>query len=114
MVASTTPTETTMKLTDTKQHLSEVVNRVARGEAHIVVEKSGLPVVAIISMDEYRRFKAEEAASAARRAELGKLMTEISKAFADVPVDELERQVDRALQKVRAEMRAERQAAKCR
>ncbi len=64
------PTEATMKLTDAKQQLSQVVNRVASGEARIVVEKSGLPVVAIISVDEYRRFKAQEQANQARRAEL--------------------------------------------
>lgn len=51
-----TPVEEHLKLTDTKQHLSEVVNRVAAGESRVVIEKSGLPVVAMISTAEYRRF----------------------------------------------------------
>ena len=57
MVAPTVSAETTMKLSDTKQHLSQVINQVARGERRVVVEKSGLPVAAIISVDEYRRFQ---------------------------------------------------------
>jgi prevent-host-death family protein len=102
-----TPVETTMKLTDTKQQLSRVVNRVARGEVRIVVEKSGLPVAAIISAEEYRRFLDAEAQREARFEAIGR----ISDAFADVPVEELERQVERALTEARARRRAEAAAA---
>jgi prevent-host-death family protein len=100
-----------MKLTDTKQQLSQVVNRVARGETRVIVEKSGLPVAAIISVEEYQQFKLAEAERHARREQLKEMLTRISDAFADVPVDELERQVDKAVQEVRAERRAEREAA---
>ncbi|HEU0113493.1 MAG TPA: type II toxin-antitoxin system prevent-host-death family antitoxin [Thermomicrobiales bacterium] len=103
MPRSPAPTETTMKLTDTKQQLSQVVNRVARGETRVVVEKSGLPVAAIISAAEYRRFVAEEAQREARFETIGR----ISDAFADVPVEELERQVERALSEARARARSE-------
>jgi|GEM_PF-2811757 len=51
------PVEETMKLSDTKQQFSRVINRVARGEANIIVEKSGLPVAALVSIDEYRQRK---------------------------------------------------------
>jgi prevent-host-death family protein len=44
--------ETAMKLSDAKQHLSQVVNQVAGGESRVVVEKSGLPVVAIIPFED--------------------------------------------------------------
>jgi prevent-host-death family protein len=97
-MATSNPTEITMKLTDTKQHLSQVINRVARGETRVIVEKSGLPVAAIISADEYDRFRKHEAQREARFAAIGK----ISDAFADVPIDELEREVERALAAVRA------------
>lgn len=103
MPRSPSPTETTMTLTDTKQQLSQVVNRVARGETRVVVEKSGLPVAAIISADEYRRFREAEAQREARFDAIGR----ISDAFAEVPVEELERQVARALTAARAQMRAE-------
>jgi prevent-host-death family protein len=100
-----------MKLTDTKQQLSQVVNRVARGETRVIVEKSGLPVAAIISTEEYQQFKLAKAERDTRREQLKEMLTRISDAFADVPVDELERQVDKAVQEVRAERRAEREAA---
>lgn len=109
MPRSQAPTETTMKLTDTKQQLSEVVSRVARGESRVVVEKSGLPEVAIISAEEYRRFKAQEQEVA--RATLAEAFGRISDAFKDVPDEELDREPARAQAEVRAELRAEREAA---
>ncbi len=97
------PIETAMKLTDAKQQLSRVVNEVARGESWIVVEKSGLPVVAIISVDEYRRFKAREETDQARRAELFKNLARFSDAFADVSDEELDRELARVQAKIRTE-----------
>jgi prevent-host-death family protein len=69
-----------MTLTDAKQQLSRVVNRVARGEARVVVHKSGLPVVAIISADEYRRFTARERQDRASRAALFETLARFSDA----------------------------------
>lgn len=104
MVARTDPAETTMKLTDTKQHLSQVINRVARGETRVVVEKSGLPVAAIISVEEYRRFREQEA----RRAMRFEAIARISQAFDDVSDDELERELAKARDAARAELRMTR------
>ena len=101
------PTETAMKLTDAKQQLSQVVNQVARGESRIVVEKSGLPVAAIISVEEYRRFKAQEQNDQARRAALFERLARFSDAFDDMPDDELEEELARA----QAEMRSERSSS---
>src|SRR5215217_1130785 len=102
-MANAAPTETTMKLTDTKQQLSQVVNRVARGETRVVVEKSGLPVAAIISAEEYARFKRQEADTQARRAALFAQFARFSDAFADVSDEELERALAQAQEAVRAE-----------
>ena len=101
------PTETAMKLTDAKQHLSQVINTVASGESRVLVEKSGLPVAAIISVEEYRRFKAQDEANRVRRRELVEKFARFSDAFADVSDDELERE----LAKAQAEVRAERNSA---
>jgi len=101
--------ETVMKLTDTKQQLSQVINCVARGETRVVVEKSGLAVAVIISPADYRQFK-EQAETTARR-ELFDAFTKISAAFADVPDEELERETAKAIAQARAEGRAERAAA---
>lgn len=84
-----------------------MVNPVARGETRVVVEKSGLPVAAIISAGDYRCFLAAEAKREARFDAIDR----ISDAFADVPVEELERQVERALTEARTQRRAEMAAA---
>lgn len=96
---SSSPIETRMKLTDTKQQFSHVVNDVASGSTRVVVEKSGLAVAAIISAEEYRRFVALDAEREARFAAISR----ISDAFADVPLEELEAEVDRAVKRVRAQ-----------
>lgn len=108
MPPDTKPTEDRMKLTDTKQHLSEVVNRVAQGQSRVVIEKSGLPVAAIISADEYRRFVHFDEGWQARTA----AMERISDAFADVPPEVIEAEVERAVASVRAKRRAERASSR--
>lgn len=104
MIANTLPAETTMKLSDTKQQFSQVINRVAQGETRVVVEKSGLPVAAIISLEEYRRFREQEA----RRATRFEAISRISQAFDDVSDEDLERELMKARDAARAELRAER------
>jgi prevent-host-death family protein len=86
-----------MKLSDTKQQFSSVINRVAKGEANIIVEKSGLPVAVIVSMDEYQ---SSQAAAEARRARFDRI-AQISKAFADVPTSELEEEIAKAVREAR-------------
>ncbi|MGH2532402.1 MAG: type II toxin-antitoxin system Phd/YefM family antitoxin [Thermomicrobiales bacterium] len=105
-MAQQTPTET-LKFTDARQNLSQLVNRVARREMRVLIEKSGVPAVAIVPADDLQRLDAMEA----RREEQFEAMREFSRAFADVPIEELEEQVARALAEARAELRAEREAA---
>lgn len=107
MVQPQTPTET-MKFTEARQQLSRLVNRVARRETRILLEKSGIPVAAIVPVDDLRRLDELEA----RRDERFEAMRQVSQAFADVPDDELERHVELAVTQARAELRAEREAAK--
>lgn len=91
----------TKNFTDTRQHLSQIVNQVARHETRVLVEKSGVPVVGIVSADDLRRLTELDAA----RDERAEAMREISRAFADVPLDELEAHVTRALRLARDEQR---------
>lgn len=95
------PTETHMKLSETKQQLSKLVNQVAQGQTRIVVEKSGLPVAAIISSEEYARFLLAEEERARRFAVLHR----ISDALADIPVEEIEAEVARTIAETRARRR---------
>ena len=106
-MTASTPAETRMKLSDTKQQLSKLVNQVAQGQSRVVVETSGLAVAAIISTAEYQRFLQLEAERALRFAALSR----ISAALADVPVDELEAEVQRTIEETRARRRAGAAAA---
>ncbi len=47
------PMQVTLRSTDVQRHFKEVVNRAGSGKEHIIVERDGLPVIAIISMAEY-------------------------------------------------------------
>jgi len=47
------PMKVTLRSTDVQRHFKEVVNRAGSGQEHIIVERDGLPVIAIISMAEY-------------------------------------------------------------
>lgn len=47
----------TVGATEMRNHLGKFLNRVYRGEEHVVVEKSGIPVAALISMKEYEAFR---------------------------------------------------------
>src|SRR5215217_5752182 len=100
-------TTETMKFTDARQQLSQVVNRVARHETRVLIEKSGVPVAALVSADDLRRLNELEA----RRQEQIAAMYEISRAFVDVPEDELERELARAQAEARAELFPEREAS---
>jgi prevent-host-death family protein len=43
--------------TEVRNHFGELINRVHRGQEHVVVEKLGIPVAAIVSMKEYEQFR---------------------------------------------------------
>jgi len=42
-----------MALTEARHHLGAVIKRVHRGKEHIILEKGGLPVAALIDIDDY-------------------------------------------------------------
>jgi prevent-host-death family protein len=99
-------TTETMTATAVREHWSDVVNKVARNETRVVVEKSGAPVVVIISARDYEWLKDLDA----RREAMREALIATSAPFRDVPVEELEAEVAKAIAEVRAENR--RQAAK--
>src|SRR5215208_3161252 len=101
------PMTQTINATDARQHFASVINRVARKEARVVVEKSGVPVAGIVSADDLKRLDQLDRERAGRFG----VIDEVRQAFAGVPDEELEREADRALAEVRAEMRTEREQA---
>jgi prevent-host-death family protein len=95
------PMTQTMKASEARQQWSEVLNKVFRKETRVIVEKSGIPVAAIISAEDLARFVQLEA----ERRERFKALEETWEAFKDVPADEVEEQVARAIEQVRAQKR---------
>jgi prevent-host-death family protein len=100
------PVTQTMSASETRQNFSDVVNRVYRGEERVLIERSGIPVAAIISARDLDRFQEYE-----RRREADfAILDKIREAFRGVPPEELEREAVRALAEARAERRAQREA----
>ena len=104
------PMTQTIKSSDARQQWSQLLNKVFRKETRVIVEKSGIPVAAIISAGDLERLNQLEA----QRAEHFKIIDEMRAAFADVPDEELEREVDKALTQVRAEKAAQAKRGRAR
>lgn len=91
-----------MSASDVRQHFGDVVNRVARGEGRIIVEKNGAPAVGLVSMDDVRQLRTRDERMAERQAKL----RELQLYYDQFPADEWEREVDNAFEEIREERRA--------
>lgn len=49
--------QVTIGATEARNHFSELLKRVHKGKEHLVVEKGGIPVAAVISIREYEAFQ---------------------------------------------------------
>jgi prevent-host-death family protein len=56
-MANRLPVQRVIPATEVRNKLDELLDRVYRREEHLVVEKLGTPVAAIISMQEYEQFR---------------------------------------------------------
>lgn len=92
-----------MNVSETRKHLSETLDRVHRREARVVVEKSGIPVGAIVSMDDLARLKRIDQG----RHDLIEILATTRKAFEGIPADEIEAEIEKAVAKVKAERGAQ-------
>ncbi len=101
------PMTQTMKVTEARENWSKVVNAVFRRQQRVVLEKAGIPVAALVSAEDLERLRRYDA----ERAERFTVLDRIGAAFADVPDEELERELVKAVAEVRAEMQAEREQA---
>jgi prevent-host-death family protein len=93
-----------MNASQARENWSEVINKVFLKETRVIVEKSGIPVAAIISAEDLEKLNRLEAE---RQADFS-ILDEIRDAFNDVPADEIEREVAKAVAAVRAEARQKR------
>ncbi len=87
----------TMKASDARQQWSELLNKVFRKETRIVGEKSGMPVAAIVSAQDLETLSRLDK----ERQRDFSVLDEIGEAFKDVPPEEIEREVAKAIASVR-------------
>jgi prevent-host-death family protein len=86
-----------MKASDVRMQWSQLLNKVFRGKTRVIVEKSGIPVAAVISAEDLKRLTQLEE----QRNERFKALDKIREAFKDVPDDEIEYQVNDAITQIR-------------
>lgn len=99
MEAKRKPELESLSVSQARQHFSETLNRVYRGEARVIVEKSGIPVGAIVSPRDIKDLQRMDE----DRLQGWEAVERLRKAFSDVPEDELEREIENAIAEVKAE-----------
>lgn len=96
-----------MKISEVKSRLNSLVNEIYRGETRLVIEKSGIPVAAIVPIADLRRLdRLDDLDNEARD-----VLEAMRRPFRDVPPEEIERHTERILREIRAENQAERERA---
>lgn len=104
------PMTQTMKASEARQQFSQLLNKVFRRETRIVVEKSGIPVAAIVSTQDLEQLQVLEAEREARFAVLDRIRAK----NADQDPDEVLREVTAVVEEVRQEADATERAAQSR
>jgi len=94
-----------MNISDVRSQFNTLVDRVYRKKTRVVVEKSGIPVAAIVSIDDLRRLDRLDEQDQKAWAVLDAMRAP----FRDVPPEEIEWGAERAVAEVRSEMRTERE-----
>ena len=89
----------TVPALEARTHLGEIMKEVQGGRVRVLVEKSGIPMVGIISAEEFQRVIAEREA----RFEV---VDRIRSRMPPVPDAEVERDIREALKHVRRRRRA--------
>ena len=91
------PVTQRMKASEVRQEWSQLINKVFLKQARIIVEKSGIPVAAIISIADLEQLTRLEL----ERKERFKPLWDTWESFKDVPPEEIEREVSRAIAEIR-------------
>jgi prevent-host-death family protein len=80
-----------------RQHFADVVNRVYRRERRFVIEKSGIPVAAVVSVADARLLERLDREEREARA----VVDAMRRPFVGVPADEMEAEIARAVAEAR-------------
>ena len=102
--------------TEAKNNFGAIIKSAYASDEHLIVEKSGIPVVVIIPMADYQQWMnrgdspldaADRMRAEQRRAEAGRklkeIMAQMHAHMPDVPEEEVDRDIEQAIREVRAE-----------
>jgi prevent-host-death family protein len=101
------PMTQTMKISDVKNTLSSLVNKVYRKETRVLVEKAGIPVAALVSAEDLKRLDQLDE----RDRQAREVLEAMRAPFRGVPPEEIQQEADKAIAEVRTERRAARARA---
>ncbi|MDQ3692306.1 MAG: type II toxin-antitoxin system Phd/YefM family antitoxin [Chloroflexota bacterium] len=87
------PSPASVEISEVRDRLDALIERVSNEEARVVMTKSGVPVAVLVPAAELSRLDS----FARQRAERFKVIDEVRAAFAGVPDEEIERETDRIL-----------------
>ena len=96
----------TIKASAAREQWHQLLDRIYRADDRVVVEKSGIPVAAVISVRDLARLKRLEEERAERFAALDASW----EAFQDVPVDQVEQEVAASVLTTRQRHRKEHES----
>ena len=91
----------TLKASDVRLHWSQLLNKVFRDETEVIVEKSGIPVAAIVSTKDYKKLQQIKQQQKQDFA----LVKSIRTAFADQSPEQIQLGVDQSLTEVRKKIK---------
>lgn len=103
MGKSEQPLTKTIDAAAARQQWSQLLNQVHRKETRVIVEQGGIPIAAIVSAEDLQQLQNMEEA---RLRDFQVALHATREAFKDLPDEELEHEVARALAAVRVEQRA--------
>ena len=96
------PMTKTIKASEARQQFSELLNQVFKGETRVLVEKSGIPVAAIVSATDLNKLQQLES----QQSERFKLLECLRAGFADLSAEQIQRAVTEIIEKQRQQERS--------
>jgi prevent-host-death family protein len=96
------PMTKTLKASEARQQFSELLNQVFKGETRVLVEKSGIPVAAIVSTTDLNKLQQLES----QQSERFKLLERLRAGFADLSEEQIQRAVTEIIEKQRQQERS--------
>lgn len=89
----------TIKASDVRSNWSELINKVFQGDTEVVVEKSGIPVAAIVSTQDYQKLQQLKE----RQQKDLALVASMRESFNDQTFEQIEKGVDESIRAAREE-----------